>query len=215
MTLASTVRAADKVADPTDFQIIINEKAASEKSALPAAEHLRELLAKVQAVAPKLHAALKTKVTFWITDSQWQPSAAVYHPNASWLAGRKMNVAMASGIEITNIDVFMSSTTTGNQPMAILHELVHAYHNQILGDGYPKVIQTFNKAISAGKYKSVHYDSLTGPMKPAYALTNAKEYLSEISEAYFGTNDYFPFNRAQLKAYDRGGYNLVKSLFDK
>ncbi len=32
-----------------------------------------------------------------------------------------------------------------------------------------------------------------------YALTNYKEFFAETPEAYFGVNDFFPFNRAGLK----------------
>jgi hypothetical protein len=32
-----------------------------------------------------------------------------------------------------------------------------------------------------------------------YALTNQKEFFAEMTEAYFGVNDFYPFNRAELK----------------
>jgi hypothetical protein len=32
-----------------------------------------------------------------------------------------------------------------------------------------------------------------------YALTNAKEFFAEFTETFFGVNDFFPFNRAELK----------------
>ena len=55
-------------------------------------------------------------------------------------------------------------------------------------------------------------------MLKAYAATNHMEYLAEISEAYFSSsrfrNDYYPYNKSQLKEYDIDGYNLVEYLFN-
>lgn len=43
----------------------------------------------------------------------------------------------------------------------------------------------------------------------AYALNNEKEYFAEITEAYFGINDYFPFNYNDLNNYDIVGFNAA------
>jgi len=32
-----------------------------------------------------------------------------------------------------------------------------------------------------------------------YGLTDQKEFFAEMTEAYFGTNDFAPFNRAELR----------------
>ena len=50
-------------------------------------------------------------------------------------------------------------------------------------------------------------------MYPAYAITNHREYFAELSEAYFGRNDYYPFVRAELEAFDLGGYGVVHSAW--
>ena len=52
-----------------------------------------------------------------------------------------------------------------------------------------------------------------GLVGPGYASLNPLEYFAEISEAYFGYNDYFPFNRSQLKAHDPFGHDLVETLW--
>jgi hypothetical protein len=43
---------------------------------------------------------------------------------------------------------------------------------------------------------------MTKEKRRAYALTNAKEYFAELSESYFGTNDFFPFHRGELQVHD-------------
>jgi hypothetical protein len=38
----------------------------------------------------------------------------------------------------------------------------------------------------------------SGRTERAYAMTDVTEYFAEFSEAYFGTNDFYPFARAEL-----------------
>jgi Mlc titration factor MtfA (ptsG expression regulator) len=47
----------------------------------------------------------------------------------------------------------------------------------------------------------------------AYAMSNAKEYFAESSEAYFGRNDFYPFTRAELKEHDPQMYDLLERLW--
>ena len=46
-----------------------------------------------------------------------------------------------------------------------------------------------------------------------YALTNHKEFFAEMTEAYFGTNDFYPFVRAELKQVDPRMYDLLEKLW--
>lgn len=47
----------------------------------------------------------------------------------------------------------------------------------------------------------------------ACAMSNAKEYFAESSEAYFGRNDFYPFTRAELKEHDPQMYDLLERLW--
>ena len=40
------------------------------------------------------------------------------------------------------------------------------------------------------------------------------EYFAEGSEAYFGTNDFYPFTRAELKQHDPEGFRLLEALWN-
>ena len=42
-----------------------------------------------------------------------------------------------------------------------------------------------------------------------YALSNHKEYFAEATEAYFYRNDFYPFVRAELLAFDPGLHELL------
>ena len=56
-------------------------------------------------------------------------------------------------------------------------------------------------------------DYVRGGKLKAYALTNSAEYFAELSEAYFGRNDYAPFDRAELEAFDPAGYAVVEGAW--
>ena len=69
--------------------------------------------------------------------------------------------------------------------------------------------------MNAGKYRYVKY--IDGRWFRAYATTNHREYLAEMSKAYFSTKrfrgQYFPFVRSELKSYDFDGFKLVEEVF--
>jgi hypothetical protein len=44
-------------------------------------------------------------------------------------------------------------------------------------------------------------------------MNNTKEYFAETTEAFFGTNDFYPFVRAELKQLDPEVYRLHKKLW--
>ena len=48
---------------------------------------------------------------------------------------------------------------------------------------------------------------------PAYALNTRHEYFAETTEAFFGTNDYYPYNAFQLHALDPTGFELVRTTY--
>jgi hypothetical protein len=52
-----------------------------------------------------------------------------------------------------------------------------------------------------------------GDLRRAYAMQNAREYFAELSEAYFGANDYEPFDREALRTFDPAGFDAVKRLW--
>jgi Mlc titration factor MtfA (ptsG expression regulator) len=47
----------------------------------------------------------------------------------------------------------------------------------------------------------------------AYAMTNPQEYFAENTEAFFGKNDFEPFDRAELKRTDPEMHALLAKLW--
>src|SRR5262249_28749692 len=93
----------------------------------------------------------------------------------------------------------------------VLHELAHAYHDQVLGFDDPRVKEAFERYKKGGRGEKVlRHD---GKRVRHYALTDHKEFFAEMTEAYFGANDFFPFNRAELKESEPDVYELMASVW--
>ena len=111
-----------------------------------------------------------------------------------------MNPEKARCVELSNARNFLKWTK--EQPWMTLHELSHGYHHQFLKGGFhnPEVKKAFDHATKTRRYESVL--RANGKKEKAYAATNPMEYFAEASEAYFGTNDFYPFDRAELERHD-------------
>jgi hypothetical protein len=147
------------------------------------------------------------KIKIWLEANEPHHPCMAYHPSAGWLKDHGMNPEKAKCVEIANARKFLAWTF--DQPWMVLHELAHGYHDQFLegGFGNSEVKQTFEKAMKAGQYNSVL--RVSGKEEKAYATTNPMEYFTEATEAYFGTNDFYPFVRPELKKQDPELFELL------
>ena len=48
-----------------------------------------------------------------------------------------------------------------------------------------------------------------------YCMVTVWEYFAELCEAYWGENDYYPFNKEQLKEHDPEGFAMMESIWVK
>lgn len=155
----------------------------------------------VKAVPAKAVAALRT-VPIWINPKykDKRPGAA-YHPSKQWLAKNGRDPQMAKSIEITNVSIFEAENR--RMPDLILHELAHAYHDQVLGFDHKGIKEAFDLAAKSGTYDSVQrFTGQKTVTDNAYAMSNHKEYFAETTEAFFGQNDFYPFHLEELKKHD-------------
>jgi hypothetical protein len=112
-------------------------------------------------------------------------------------------------VEIANARNFL--TWTLDQPWMVFHELAHGYHHQFLGYNHGDIEKCYQEAKAAKLYESVL--NCRGRKARAYALNNDQEYLAEQSEAYFGTNDFFPFVKAELMVHDPKMYAVLGKVW--
>jgi hypothetical protein len=161
---------------------------------------LRQQLAHIERRLPASAIEQLRKVTIWVELDEPHHPCMVYHPDAGWLRDHGMNPDKARCVEIAGARNFLSWTI--DQPWMVLHELAHAWHDQFLDAGFEnaEVKSAWQAAIDAGKFENVLH--IKGRRERAYAANNPMEYFAEASEAYFGTNDFYPFVRAELQEHD-------------
>ncbi|MCS7047283.1 MAG: hypothetical protein NZO58_13070 [Gemmataceae bacterium] len=168
-------------------------------------------LYRVDRVVPLDAVAKLRQVKVWVENFDKHHPCMCYHPDADWLRSKKLNPDKAQAIEIANPSNFLQWTL--QQPWMVLHELAHAYHDRYLADGYrnQEIKAAYLRAKESKKYDSVLH--INGRRQRHYALTNPMEYFAEASEAFFGTNDFFPFVKSELKDHDPEMYELLGRLW--
>ncbi|HEX4590262.1 MAG TPA: hypothetical protein VH120_10065 [Gemmataceae bacterium] len=170
---------------------------------------LADHLYRVSRVVPGPALDKLRQIPIWIEVAHPRHQCMCYHPSAIWLATHGMNPEKAGAVEIANCKNFL--TWTHQQPWMVLHELAHGYHNRFLGEDNADIRTAYQSAVESKAYESVlHID---GRKQRHYALSNDKEYFAEASEAYFGTNDFYPFVRAELKQHDPRGFAVMEKVW--
>lgn len=172
---------------------------------------LRFQLYQITRVVPKPAVEKLRKIKVWVEYRESHHPCMCYHPDPRWLRSHDMNPEKARGIEIANAKNFLTWTIA--QPWMVLHELAHGYHHQFLDNGYDNadVLEKFRAAKDAKSYESVL--RIQGRRERHYALTNQMEYFAEATEAYFGTNDFYPFVRSELREHDPEFEKLLGQLW--
>lgn len=186
----------------------------------PATERAIELLAaqlgEIVRRVPSHAVAELREVPLWVSPEYpgAQPRAE-YHPNADWLREHGRDRAMAKAVEFTNVRIFEPETR--RMPNFTLHELAHAYHDRVLPRGFENTsIKTaYEKAKLSGRYDNVEqrFGDGRSAYGRAYALTDPQEYFAESTEAFFSTNDFFPFTREELRRHDPETFGLLEKLW--
>jgi hypothetical protein len=80
--------------------------------------------------------------------------------------------------------------------MMALHELSHAWHHQVLGYDHPGILKALKDVRASKSFESVTL--FNGGKEKHYALNNEMEFFAEMSEAWWGQNDFYPFVRGEL-----------------
>lgn len=209
------------VHDPTEsytqrdlhgFTVMISSAAMNQLATTnPALALLDDKLKEIIEITPKSsHETLRT-IQFWIEEHNLGFPCACYHPSADWLSENGYNPDKAHGIEITNTTNFVNWTAQ-DQPYMVLHELAHGFHYARFGYEDSRIEKAYQLAKLSGKYKSVKHNN--GSMREHYGLNNQQEYFAELTESYFGKNDFYPFNRDELHAFDHEGFAMIEQMWN-
>jgi hypothetical protein len=177
-----------------------------EKALVALANHLQ----RVKYILPADRVEQLQKLPIWI-DWRHKLGAMQYHPDRGWLVAHGHDPRLARHVHVPQAAELYATATWAKHPYCILHELAHAYHDQVLGFDDPAVIKVYDAAKEKKLYDNVLL--YTGQRVRHYALTNHKEYFAETTEAYLGVNDFYPFVRAELKEHDPEGFALMKQVW--
>ncbi|HUF63812.1 MAG TPA: hypothetical protein VMN36_17170 [Verrucomicrobiales bacterium] len=152
------------------------------------------------------------KLEIWIEHDHPRLGAMQYHPSEVWLRERGHDPRLARKVHITRAAELLSREQLLKHPMVVLHELAHAYHDQVLGFDDARVREAYQKAKESGKYEKVLL--YTGERVRHYGLTDHKEYFAEGTEAFFYRNDFYPFVRAELKEHDPELASVLQEIWE-
>ncbi len=134
-----------------------------------------------------------------------------YHPSADWLKKHGYSADLAKCVHIPEAKDLVSVRNVNEQPWVVLHELSHAYHDQVLDFNEPRILRAWQRFKASGHGdKALLYN---GRRVRHYALTDQKEFFAEMTEAYFGMNDFFPFNRAELLTAEPEIHELMQTIW--
>lgn len=192
--------------DPELFEP--DNKETSEAALTALANHLQ----RIKYIVPKERVAELQKLQIWM-DWKHELGNMQYHPGRGWLLANGYDPRLVKHVHIPRAKNLLDPGQWAKHPYVVLHELAHAYHDQVLSFDHPEVIDVYKQMKEEGIYDEVLL--YTGRKVKHYGLTNHKEYFAESTEAYFGVNDFYPFVRAELKQYDPRMFDLMQKIWGK
>ncbi len=151
------------------------------------------------------------QVPIWLDRTHGDLKSMQYHPSAGWLREHGYSTNLAKSVHIPDAARFMTPDHYVKQPWAVLHELAHAYHDRVLGFDHAAITSEWQKVKTSGRFDSVLH--IYGHQTKHYALTDQKEFFAEMTEAYFGVNDFYPFNRAELRQSAPEVFELLQKIW--
>ena len=172
---------------------------------------LEAKLVEIKAVVPEERVKDLQAVTIVLDLNCGKLGSMQYHPNAGWLKANGFPTDLAKCVHLPRAADVATRRNINEQPWVILHELAHAFHDQRLDFDEPRI-----KAAHAKFKESGHGDAAllyNGKRVRHYGLTNQMEFFAEMTESFFGVNDFFPFNRAELQEAEPELFQLLTEIW--
>jgi hypothetical protein len=173
---------------------------------------LEAKLVEVKAVVPAERLKELQTITIVLDLSCGKLGAMQYHPDAGWLKRNGYSADLAKCVHLPRAADVATRRNINEQPWVILHELAHGYHDQFLGFDEPRIRAAYELFKKSGHgNEALLYN---GKRVRHYGLTDHKEFFAEMTESYFGVNDFFPFNRAELKEAEPEIFSLLSNTWE-
>ena len=172
---------------------------------------LEAKLVEIKAVVPAERVKDLQDVTIVLDLNCGKLGAMQYHPDAGWLKANGFPTDLAKCVHLPRATDVATRRNINEQPWVILHELAHAFHDQKLSFDEPRIKAAHEKFKASGHGDAaLLYD---GKRVKHYGLTNHKEFFAEMTESFFGVNDFFPFNRAELQEAEPELFQLLTEIW--
>ncbi len=173
---------------------------------------LEAKLVEIKIVVPADKVKELQKVKLVLDLNHGKLTSMQYHPSAGWLKANGYSPDLEKCVHLPRAADVATIRNVREQPWVILHELSHAYHDQVLGFDEPRIRELYDHYKESGHgEQTLLYN---GKRVKHYALTDHKEFFAEMTEAYFGSNDFFPFNRAELQEAEPEIYKVLKQVWE-
>ena len=182
-------------------------KEVADRAFVALANHLQ----RVKFILPETKVRELQKLPIRLEFNNKRLGAMQYHPSTSWLRANRHDPALVKHVHIPRARALYDRGMWAKHPYVIMHELAHAYHDQMLSFENKEIIGAYEAAKKAGIYEKVML--YTGRTVRHYGLNNHKEYFAESTEAYLGVNDFYPFVRAELKEHDPRMYKIMEKVW--
>lgn len=168
-------------------------------------------LQRIKYILPAERAGELQKLRIWVELDNAKLANMQYHPDRGWLLAHGHDPRLVKHVHIPRAKELLDRHMWAKHPYVVLHELAHAYHDQVLGFDEPRIRAAFSDAKERKIYEEVLL--YTGKKVRHYGLTNHKEYFAEATEAYLGVNDFYPFVRAELHEHDPAMFALLQKIW--
>jgi len=178
---------------------------------LRALRFLEAKLVEIKAVVPQAKVKELQQVVIVLDLNCGDLRSMQYHPSAGWLKSHGYPEELARCVHLPRAADLPTRRNINEQPWVILHELAHAYHDQYLDFEEPRIKAAYERFKSSGHGDAAMlYD---GRRVKHYGLTNQKEFFAEMTESCFGLNDFYPFNRAELREAEPEIFQLLAEIW--
>jgi hypothetical protein len=181
---------------------------ANNKDVGPALELLDGKLKGIAGSLPNSQVAKLQAFAFWIDETCDINAPITTHYSKDWLHVHGHNPDMAMGIEICQPDRFRWQAE--DDSMLVLRTLAWAYHAKYLRSDNG-LLDAYDTAMASGNYESVR--NLDGKRVRAFATVSPSDYFAELTNAYWGRNNLYPFTRNDLREFDPKGYALMERVW--
>ena len=171
---------------------------------------LAQRLHRIKMRVPAKPVAKMQEVPIYL-DREHPLGGAHFHPDGEWLEKRGYDAAMGKSVHFTSAQRLIDAQRRGGGGCVVLHELAHAYHYRELTFEDKDIIAGHKQFKLSGKFEMVPYAS--GQKRPHYGLMNSMEYFAEMTEAFFVSNDFYPFIRSELATSDPHTYQLIGRIW--